>query len=482
MFWLRYYLLHSPAQGQKSGLSMTTQERSALVAGTITIFMAPFMAHAVNVALPAIQSEFSANAVELSWVTTSYLLSMTMVMLPVGRFADIHGRKRVFLAGIVIFSVTCGLMTMVPSMLWMIALRVLQGIGAACFISTGLAILTSIFPSSQRGKILGIYVGAVYFGGSVGPFAGGLITQHLGWRVIFLVVLLLGCVSFTVVFRNIRQEWAEARGESMDVAGTLIYAVSLFCIVYSATNLHAGWTWALFAAGIAGFIAFGYWTSKSPKPLFELGLFRDNRVFLFSNLAALINYSATYGVTFILSLYLQYLKGMSPQAAGMVLMAQPVLQVIFSPLAGRWSDTIQPRVLASTGMFLTMCGLICLSLLSPSAHLSLIVAILVVLGVGFGLFSTPNTSAIMGSVAKRHYGIASGISSTMRLIGQMASMALVTLVISIFIGELQLEPSTYPLLLRSSKVIFIFFSIACAVGIFLSLSRGKMREQGDPAQ
>jgi len=203
-----------------------------------------------------------------------------------------------------------------------------------------------------------------------------------------------------------------------------------------------------------------------------MNLFKKNRVFAFSNLAALINYSATFAVTFLLSIYLQYTKGFNPQASGMVLLSMPAVQAIFSPLAGRLSDKIAPRVLASAGMAVNTIGLLLLTFLSPNTPLSFILISLMVLGFGFALFSSPNTNAIMGSVDAKTYGIASATVATMRQIGMMLSMGTAMLVFAVLIGRVEITPEYYPAFETSVHIVFIIFAALCFGGIFASLARG----------
>jgi MFS family permease len=205
-----------------------------------------------------------------------------------------------------------------------------------------------------------------------------------------------------------------------------------------------------------------------------MNMFSNNRTFTFSNLAALINYSATFAVSFLLSLYLQYIKGLPPQSAGMVLVAQPFVMTVFSPLAGRLSDRVEPRVVASIGMTLTTIGLILFTFLDNETSLAFIVFNLILLGFGFAMFSSPNTNAIMTSVEKRYYGIASGTLGTMRLVGQMLSMGIAMLLFAIFIGRAQITPEYYSLFIESVNVAFMIFSVLCFIGIFASLARGKV--------
>lgn len=450
------------------------RERSALFVATLTSFMGPFMISSVNVALPSIQAELGMNAVQLSWIPTAYLLAMAMVLVPAGRVADIHGRKRIFTAGLVVYTIASTLAALVPTTAWLIALRVGQGIGAAMFVTTGMAIVTSVFPPQRRGRAIGIYVAAVYIGLSVGPFAGGLLVQHVGWRSLFALMLPLGAVSVGVTLRFLKGEWAEARGEPLDIVGSLIYAGAIFALVYGGTALPSAAGALLALGGFVGLVLFARRQARIAHPVFDVSLFRTNRVFAFSSLAALINYAATFAITFMLSLFLQYIKGLPPQTAGLVLVAQPAVMALFSPLAGRWADRIQPRWIASAGMLLTTLGLVGLLFLHPDVAIGRIVVNLALLGLGFALFSSPNMSAIMGSVAKHQYGIASGATATMRLLGQMISMAVAAVVLAITIGQAAIAPANYPQLLSSLKILLAIFAGMCILGIYFSMARGEI--------
>jgi len=231
----------------------------------------------------------------------------------------------------------------------------------------------------------------------------------------------------------------------------------------------------LILLGAMGVWAFVKWEIKSKSPIFNTELFRNNNVFVFSNLAALINYSATYSVSFLLSLYLQFIKGLSPQDAGMILVSQPIMQALFSPFTGRLSDRIEPRIVASTGMVLTAVGLFLLIFLDEKTTTPFIIASLILLGLGFALFSSPNTNAVMSSIEKRFYGVASGTLGTMRTTGMMLSMGMAMLIFTLYIGRTQITPPYYPLFIKSVKTAFLFFAIFCLAGIFASLSRGRVR-------
>ena len=455
-----------------------TLERSALFVTTLTSFMGPFMISSVNVALPAIQDALGMDAVEMSWVATAYLLAMAVVLIPVGKIADIYGRKKVFLAGLIVYTIGSTAATVAGDIAWFLFLRVVQGVGAAMFVTTGMAILTSVFPARKRGRAIGIYVAAVYVGLSTGPFAGGLLTDHFGWRSIFAVMLPLGLVSIGVTHAFLKGEWADEGSRRLDVAGSLIYAAAILALVYGASILPSPTGVVLVPCGVGGIVVFFLQQRRSTEPVFEVGLFFDNRTFAFSSLAALLNYSATFALTFVMSLYLQYLKGMTPETAGMVLMAQPAVMAVFSPLAGRLSDRIEPRLLATAGMTLTAIGMGLFIRLDAGIPIIGIVANLILLGFGFALFSSPNMSAIMGAVDEKDYGIASAAVATMRLLGQMASMAVATMVLTLFVGHRAIVPANYAQFMTSARTIFAVSAVLCSVGIYFSMLRGRLRSPG----
>lgn len=449
--------------------------RAALIVATLSSFMTPFMGSSVNVALPAVAETFGMDAVVLSWIPTSYLLATAVSLVPFGRLADIHGRKKIYTCGIFLFTLFSFLCTISPTVFYLILFRILQGVGSAMVFATGIAILTSVFPPQQRGKVLGINVAAVYIGLSLGPFLGGFLTEQFSWRAVFLAHIPLGLFILVLLLWKVKAEWAEARGESFDLVGSLIYAAAITGIVYGMSTLPRLESLWVILFGAISLLAFILWETRAPKPVFDLVLFKTNRVFAFSNLAALVNYSATFAVTFLLSLYLQHIKAYSPQGAGLILVSQPLVMALLSPFAGRLSDRIEPRVVASLGMMLTSIGLFLFVFLDQASPLEGIVLRLVLLGIGFALFSSPNTNAIMGSVEKRFYGLASGSVSTMRVLGMMVSMGIATVLFALFLGRVQITPEYHPALIRSIQTAFGVFALLCLGGVFASLVRGKLR-------
>ncbi len=459
----------------ENGVNADTSKRVALLIAATSSFITTFMASSITIALPAIAKEFALDAVTLGWIATSYLLAAAIFLVPSGRIADIYGRKRILKYGIIIYTVSSLLSAISPSAIALISFRVLQGIGGAMIYCTGVAILTSVFPISERGKALGISVAATFIGLSLGPPLGGLLTQHLGWRSIFLINVPLGLAVIVVILWKLKGEWAESKGEKFDLTGSIIYGLALVALIYGLSLLPAMSRIWLIAIGILGILAFVRWEMRMKSPVLDIGLFKNNTVFAFSNLTALIHHSATFAVGFFLSLYLQYIKGFSPGYAGMVLISQPIVMAILSPVAGRLSDRIEPRLVASAGMALTTTGLIMLAFLNERTPLGFIIAGLIIIGFGAAFFSSPNTNAIMSSVENKLYGVASATLATMRRIGMMLSMGIAMLLLAIFLGRTQITPEYYQLFLKSMKTAFIIFAVLCFTGIFTSLARGKLR-------
>lgn len=454
---------------------MSDQNKIILLVTPIGSFLTPFLVGAVVIALPSIGKEFGLDAVVISWMPTVYRLASAMFLLPFGRVADIYGRKKVFTYGVLTVTGSALLAGSANSAGILIAALIILGIGASMIFGTGVALLTSVFPIGSRGKVIGINAAAVYAGLSLGPFLGGWLTEQLGWRSIFIGIIPMGLLILGVIVWKVEGEWAEARGEKFDVIGSGIYGVVLVLIMYGVAQLPARVGIWIIGGGIAGLLGFVTWELKVNSPILDINLFRTSRMFTFSSLTAWMTYSATAAVSFLLSLYLQYIQGLSPQEAGMILVVQPAFQASFSPVAGRLSDRIEPQRIVSVGLALMFGGLALFTRLNETTPLEAILVSLIFLGLGFALFTSPNMNAIMSSVDKKMYGVASGTVETMRLLGQMLSMGTATLLVTLYVGRVQITPYYFPPLLTSIHVAFVVFALVCFGGIFISLARGKLR-------
>jgi EmrB/QacA subfamily drug resistance transporter len=456
----------------------STSKKSILLVATFAAFLTPFLGSAVNLALPSIGKDLNANAIQLGWVISSFILSSAIFLLPFGRYADIIGRKKLFSLGILLFAISTSLILFSHSIISLIVLRVFQGLSSAMITGTSLAIITSVFEPGERGRALGINITAVYLGLSCGPVIGGLLTQYFGWRSIFAFLVPFAVISLILIKHRIKTEWADASGEKFDWLGSLIYGIALLCFMYGFSRLPSGTGWIFIVVGLIMAILFLIAEKMTLNPVFDLSLILHNRVFAFSGIAALIHYSATSATGFFVSLYLQYLKELDARTAGLIMISQPIAMTLLSPLAGKLSDKKNPGVIASAGMGLTATGLILLCFIKETTPNYLIVSLLVMMGIGFGLFSSPNSNAIMSSVEKRHLGVASGVVGTMRMIGQMMSMGIAMMLISVYIGEKPINLSTYPGLVSAMRTGFIIFSILSVFGIFASLARNKKLGNG----
>ena len=441
----------------------------------VTSFINPFMGAAVNIALPKIAENFHMNAVTMSWVSMTFLLSSAVFLVPLGKMADIAGRKRIFLYGNIVVTLASVLCAVSVSTSMLLISRVIQGIGGAMIFGTGMALITSAFSPQERGKAIGIIVSAVYLGLSAAPFLGGILTQYLGWRSLFYFTIPFGVFTIAATMISLKAEWTDAKGEKFDYKGSLIYMVFMSLFMYGITKLPDTPAIILTGIGLAGLVWFVMVELRNPFPVLNMQLFKGNRVFAFSNLAALINYAATFAIGFLLSLYLQYVKGFSPRDAGMLLIAQPVVMTVFASFSGRLSDKYNPNVLSSIGMGIIVAGLFMLTFIGASTTNIYLIICLIILGAGFGIFSSPNTNSIMSAVEKRYLGIASATVGTMRLTGQMMSMGIATLIIHLFLGKATNIPGHLTEFMHSIHVTFILFAFLCLLGVFASLARNNKK-------
>ncbi len=450
---------------------------ATLVVVCVVQFLTPFMMSGVGVALPTIGRFYAATAVELGLVETVFVLAVSLLLLPAGQLSDIFGRKKIFLWGILLFVFSSLIAPFSRTVEFFILARFFQGCGAAMITGTSLAILSSVFPPEKRGKAMGIVVGSVYLGVSAGPVLGGALITWAGWQWIFFTGAAIGILALFLTLLKLKDEWIESAGQPFDLEGSAIYVLSLFFLIFGMVNLSSGMIYKIMAVtGSLGLIGFAFHQYRKKFPILDVRLIASNRVFGFSNIATFINYAASFGLTFFFSLYLQYVKGLPPQTTGVILVSQPVLQVVLSPVSGALAEKISPAKLSTAGMAICAGGLALGSTVDASTGYFLIVSILAVMGLGFALFSTPNMLTVMGSVEPRSYGIASSLVSTMRTIGMLASMTIATLVFSFHMGDTAVEPETFRHFLTAMHQAFLIFSGLSILGIFFSMARVRDKQ------
>jgi EmrB/QacA subfamily drug resistance transporter len=456
---------------------------------TIGAYMSSLDASIVNIALPAITNDLDVPFSIIEWVPIIYLLMQAISLVAFGRLGDLHGRKSLYLWGLGLFTLASLFNGLSRTGEYLIIWRAVQGLGASLISSQSIAMITAEFPTQERGKALGINVASIYLGLVTGPGIGGFLVQYFGWQSIFYINIPIGCLLIPASIYFIRKSEPNKNAPPFDFLGMILFGVFLGSLLLLLSLVHGlGWgnavIWLLFGTSLIGFLSFLWFESHIPAPMLKLTLFRSNRVFAAANLTALFNYIALSGISFLFSIYLQAFLGFKPSIAGLIMIPTPIAMVLLSPLSGRLSDKIGTRFLSSLGMTIigiaiTFMILIVLYLPWPYFILSQIL-----LGCGSGLFSSPNQSAIMGSVEKKDSGIASGTLSTMRVTGQSLSVALLSSIVGIFIPSSILNPilanqdavitPAYLAQFNQGLTYALAVSVGiCILGVITSLARGK---------
>ena len=448
--------------------------RAAIIMIMLSSVATAMMLSTVNVALPSIASALHIDAVMLSWVPMAYLLASAACVLSFARLADMFGRRRVFLWGTVGVVLASLIAASANSTAMLLCARALQGASAAALFATQIAIISSVYPPAKRGAAIGATISAVYIGLSLGPLVGGHVIELSSWRAAFLPHLPLTFVVLYLGLRHMRFEWRDEQRGEFDVMGAVLYACGIMVLMTGLSTLPSLHGLAMLLAGTVLIWLFFRHERGHAHPIFDVELFYTNRVFTLSCLASLVMYTTTFANVMLVSLYLQYLKGVPPSRAGVIMMTQPLVMALISPFAGRLSDRVEPRVIASLGMAVTASGLLGFALLDAHSALHSTVICLAICGFGFSLFSSPNVNAIMGAVPPRDYSRASGAMSVMRVMGQLTSMGLVAVIMALWLGPVAIEPAVYDRLGHAIATCFASGALLSGFGIALSLARGRV--------
>jgi EmrB/QacA subfamily drug resistance transporter len=462
---------------------------TVLLITSVGSMMGPLDGTIVNVSLPVIADHLNMDYVSVIWVPAAYLLTLSVLLLIIGRLSDIHGRKWIFIAGFALFVFGSFLCSLATSGTELIFFRILQGGGGACIFATSPAIVTDVFPAKERGKALGLNVMAIYVGGALGPTLGGVLTYTLGWQSIFLVNIPIGLFIISLSLWKLKESH-EKKTQPFDFAGTGVFAVGLISLLVAMTmGEPIGWTstpiLCLFVVVVFSFTLFVFLEiRKGPNAMFDISLITHNRLFAAANLAALLNYTAFFSISLLISFYLQRVLGLSTLATGGILLVTPVIMAFLAPISGWVSDRIGSRFLSTSGMIVIGVGLLFLATVKSDTGVESVILYLLILGTGMGLFSSPNTSAIMGSVGRKQLGIASGTLATMRTTGQALSLAVTGAVVAtvasskvvsvLFIGtnsaEIAVESAAY---IQGMNLAFVVCASIAFIGAVFSFIRGK---------
>ena len=454
------------------------EKKNTILVCVITSFITTFMGSALNLSIPSLEEEFKVGAQTVGWVVTIYMLTCSALAVPFGRLADRVERRSVLRTGILIFSIS-SLTAVLSKKMWMLlAFRLMQGIGASMIFSTNIAILVGAFDEEHRGRVLGYSTCATYAGLSAGPVLGGVLNQNFGWRAIFIATAIVSAAAFYGAFFKLPKGEKKSGILSLsskthlDYAGNILFVVSIVLTMYGLSSLNSlAGAPLILCLGILFFIFFIRTEMKTENPVIDVNLFRKNLPFTLSNLAAMVNYGSNFALSYLMSIYLQVVKGMSSQWAGVILITNTVIMTVLSPFVGRISDRHSPFKMSAAGMALCAAALGLLSFLSEDLSLAKIIMILALSGVGFSFFSTPNTNAVMSCVEREDYGVSASILSTMRSIGHTAGMSVVSAVVGIYIGSGSLKGAGTEVLMKTFHISFFIFTLLCILGIFMAVKR-----------
>lgn len=456
-------------------LNNEDKRKSALRVATLTSFLTTFMSSALNLSIPAIGAEFNANAAYVGWIVTAYTLVVAAFCIPMGKISDMKGHGRMLKLGLILFTVTTFVCIFIPNMELFIAVRAVQGLAASMIFANNNAILLNAYPDSERGRVLGISTAATYIGLSTGPVIGGVINHHLGWKYIFLFGGMVAIAAIVTAVRKVEDDRLEMASGSIDRLGMLLFVPMILALLYGFSLVGASmYAYVLLTAAIILLAVFIRIEKKCEEPVLNVRMIARDRQFACSNLAALLNYGATFAISYLVSIYLQMVMGYSSQMAGLILVVMPFMQALFSPKMGKLSDSIAPYKLATAGMICCVVTLVIFAATLPQRSIVWVVAALALGGFGFALFSSPNTNAIMSRVAPQDRGQGMAIVSTMRTVGQSFSMCIVTVLVNLKLGEQTLQSVPQDLLIGTMRMIFMVFAGICVAGAVISSARSTL--------
>ncbi|MDR2698196.1 MAG: MFS transporter [Candidatus Methanoplasma sp.] len=455
--------------------------KTVLIACCAGIFIMPLMSTMMNLALVPIGVEFEVGSRSLAMVNTTFLLASVMVMVPLARLSDISGRKKVFIAGLIVTVASALIAAFSPSFEILLVMRFVMGAGSAAISISSVAMLTEVFPFERRGWAIGIQSTFIYLGIAIGPALGGFICDLLGWRYLFFFMVPFAAIALVFISRFKREIISDAGG-SMDYRGSLMYGVTIILTMYGVINLPNLWAAALILVGLAMLFVFIREMKRANSPVLDLSVFR-HKVFSRACISAYMNYGSSYSVAFFMALYLQSIGALTASQAGLILLIQPVIQVAFTAKSGSYSDRIaDKRMLPTLGMAITCVAVFMVIFLGTEVNFYYIAAILILFGTGYAFFSAPNTNAVMSSVPPKNRGEASGMIALVRQVGMMTSMGVAMCCIVTIMGTMDnLNPSTYEQFIDVIRAAFTVCLAMCVVGTIFSWFRGKSAaEATDP--
>ncbi|MEN6462311.1 MAG: MFS transporter [Syntrophomonas sp.] len=376
------------------------------------IFMSTLDGSILNIANPTIARDFSVTMSEVQWVITSYMLVITSSLLFFGRMGDKIGCEKIYTRGFLVFSIGSLICSLSNSLLFLIFARVTQAFGASMMMATGIGIVSNTFPSQERGKALGLTGSIVGIGNMTGPSLGGVLVAHFSWPVIFLINVPIGIVGFLLARKYLPAQPQDLVISDYDTVGIGLFALSAITMIFSLTDSN-GIDAPIFMISIFLVLIFWFFEENTRYPMLDFSLFKSN-IFLQGNLMAAAVYSTQMSVFFLMPFYMEKILHMSPDQFGLLMTIPPVTMAIIAPLAGTLSDKLgSTRIIPASLSLLTIAYLI-FSSLGPNLNNLKIISGLIALGIGMGMFGSPNNSSIFGALPREKAGYAGGFVSTVR--------------------------------------------------------------------
>ncbi len=444
-----------------------------LISTCLAQFFRPFMLAGVSSALPVIGTDTGASAQELSLIITFYALGLATFQINAGRMGDIWGRKKLFLWGMSIFAITALLIGLLQEILPILALRFLQGMSAATFTTTSLAILIVATPEEKRRSYLAYSTASVYAGIACGPPIAGLIASTIGWRWLFFAETIASGLVVIITYLAVKDEWYSGKGEPFDWKSSFLYSAAICLLTVGSTNLHNHTQLSIggIILGIIFLLLFAMSSLRSTYPLLNLRIIGKNKVLLLSLFAAFINYSSTFGVTFFFSLYLQLIRGFSVADAGLFMAIQFAVQTTTTPFVGKLTEKYSPSSISSIGIALSGLGLCLAAFFHAQTPWALFITSQVMLGLGMSFFAAPNTAVIFESVEKDFVGQASSLVGTVRTAGALFNTIIISMTLGYFLGAEPVSQKNIELFLRSMNIDLIIFGLLSFMALSFSLLR-----------
>ncbi len=405
-----------------------------LVAVAVGLFMIMLDNTVVNVALPSIRRELDISISELEWVVNAYALTFGVLLLSGGKLADLLGRRRIFIVGLAIFTISSLFCGLAAGAGMLIGARVVQGVGAALMNPATLSIITATFPPRQRGTAIGIWAGVSALALAIGPLVGGVITQHINWSWIFFINIPVGIVGILGARIFIDESKDESHEQRLDLPGLTTSAIGLFALTFALIESNdRGWgsglVLSLFVVSAVFLLAFVLLERHQRLPMLDLGLFR-NLTFASANAVMFLIGLAMFGMFFFVSIYVQNVLGFSPTKAGATFLPMTVLIILVAPNAGRLSDKLGPRSMMVPGLVLVSLSLLLFSMQDESSSFWSLLPALVVGGFGMAMAMAPTTSAAMGSVPVDKAGVGSAVINSMRQVGGSVGIAVMGAIVA----------------------------------------------------